>query len=147
MSSRTRWLLAVAGCLLASTLAYFAGGLTAQEKKVILPRVYELRTYTTFPGRLDALNARFRDHTMKLFEKHGIKSEIYWIPTDPKLKDNTLIYIVSHESEEAAKKSWDAFRADPDWIKARDASEKDGKIVDKVASVFMTLTDYSPRAK
>ena len=109
--------------------------------------IYELRTYTTFPGRLDALNARFRDHTMKLFEKHGMKNEMYWVPTDPKLKDNTLIYVVSHASEDAAKKSWDAFRADPDWIKARDASEKDGKIVEKVTSVFMTLTDYSPGGK
>ncbi len=146
MRFNTRVLFAAAGCLLACTLAYFAGTTTGQEKKVN-PRVYELRTYTTHPGRLDALNARFRDHTLKLFEKHGMKNEMYWIPTDPKLKDNTLIYIVSHASEEAAKKSWDAFRADPDWIKARDASEKDGKIVAGVTSVYMTLTDYSPAGK
>ncbi|WP_254507380.1 NIPSNAP family protein [Anatilimnocola floriformis] len=115
---------------------------TAQEKAVAA-RVYELRTYTTHPGRLPALNKRFADHTMKLFEKHGMKNEMYWVPTDPKLADNTLIYIISHESEEAAKKSWDAFRADPDWVKARDASEADGKIVLKVESVFMKKTDYS----
>jgi hypothetical protein len=144
MSSRTRCLLAAAGCLLAMTLAYFAGNSTGQEKRVTVPRLYELRTYTTHPGRLDALNARFRDHTMKLFEKHGMKNEMYWIPTDPKLKDNTLIYVVSHESQEAAEKSWAAFQRDPDWIKARDASEKDGKIVMKVERVYMTLTDYSP---
>jgi hypothetical protein len=93
---------------------------------------------------LPALNARFRDHTMKLFEKHGMKNEMYWIPTDEKLKNNTLIYIVSHDSLDAAKKSWDAFRADPEWHKARDASEKDGKIVAKVESVYMTKAEYSP---
>lgn len=105
--------------------------------------VYELRTYTALPGRLDALNARFRNHTIKLFEKHGMKNIGYWVPQDDPKKSNTLIYIVSHKSREAAKKSWDAFRADPDWIKARDASEKDGKIVDKVESVFMDPVDYS----
>lgn len=114
----------------------------AQEKKSV-ERVYEMRTYTTHPGRLPALNKRFRDHTMKLFEKHGMQNESYYVPTDPKLAENTLIYIISHESEDAAKKSWDGFRKDPDWIKARDASEADGKIVLKVESVFMKKTDYS----
>ncbi|WP_425618382.1 NIPSNAP family protein [Anatilimnocola sp. NA78] len=114
----------------------------AQEKAV--PRVYELRTYTTHPGRLPALNKRFQEHTLKLFEKHGMKNEMYWIPTDSTKSENTLIYVISHESEAAAKKSWDAFRTDPDWIKARDASEADGKIVLKVESVFMTKAPYSP---
>ena len=147
MTIRVRNLLAATGCVLAITLAYFAGTTTGQEKKVTAPRLYELRTYTTHPGRLDALNARFRDHTLKLFEKHGMQNEMYWIPTDPELSKNTLIYVVSHDSAEAAKKSWDAFRADPEWVKARDASEKDGKIVEKVVSVYMTLTEYSPRGK
>ena len=147
MRSRTHCLLAAAACVLAASAAYVAGTSIAQEKKVTTPRLYELRTYTTLPGRLDALNARFRDHTLKLFEKHGMKNEMYWIPTDPALKDNTLIYVVSHESREAADKSWAAFRADPDWIKARDASEKDGKIVEKVVSIYMTRTDYSPGAE
>ena len=108
------------------------------------PRLYELRTYTTHPGRLPALHQRFRDHTTKLFEKHGMKNGMYWTPTDEKLADNTLIYVVSHDSKEAADKSWAAFRADPEWIKVRDASEADGKIVLKVESVFMLLTDFSP---
>ncbi|MFN0021969.1 MAG: NIPSNAP family protein [Pirellulaceae bacterium] len=108
-------------------------------------RVYELRTYYCLPGRLEALHKRFADHTLKLFEKHGMKNEMYWTPTDPKLKDHVLIYVVSHDSVEAAKKSWDGFRADPDWIKARDASEKDGKIVEKVESVYMTATAFSPK--
>jgi hypothetical protein len=131
--------------LLIAVTVMLAQILTATAEEKPMGRVYELRTYTTLPGRLDALNKRFREHTLKLFEKHGMKNEMYWIPTDPKLKDNTLIYIVSHESEEAAKKSWDAFRADPEWIKARDASEVDGKIVAKVESVFTTEADYSPK--
>jgi hypothetical protein len=110
-------------------------------------KLYELRTYTTHTGRLPALNARFKNHTMKLFEKHGMKNIMYWIPTDPKLKDNTLIYILSHASEEAAKKSWDAFLNDPEWKAARDASERDGPIVAKAERVYMTLADYSPGAK
>ena len=135
--------LLVAGIVIVGGAAFAAGFLAGQEKK--MPRVYELRTYTTLPGRLPALNKRFAEHTMKLFEKHGIKNEMYWIPTDAERKDNTLIYIVSHESEDAAKKNWAAFQADPDWIKARDASEKDGKILAKPPErVFMTLTDYSP---
>ena len=133
----------VFGCALA--LLCTATMVVAQEKK--MSRVYELRTYTTHPGRLNALNTRFRDHTLKLFEKHGMKNEMYWIPTDPVRRENTLIYIVSHDSEEAAKKSWEAFRTDPDWIKARDASEADGKIVLKVEAVFMSLADFSPPAK
>jgi len=109
-----------------------------------MPRLYELRTYTTLEGRLPALEKRFKDHTCKLFEKHGMKNGMYWIPTDPKLKDNTLIYVVSHDSQEAADKSWKAFQADSEWIKVRDASEADGKIVAKVERVFMTLADWSP---
>src|SRR5687767_11053332 len=115
---------------------------SAQEKK--MPRLYELRTYTTLEGRLPALEKRFKDHTCKLFEKHGMKNGMYWIPTDPKLKDNTLIYVVSHDSQEAADKSWASFVKDPEWIKVRDASEADGKIVMKVDRVYMTLADWSP---
>ena len=133
------------GCALFASTMFTTTMLVAQEKP--MSRVYELRTYTTHPTRLPALLTRFRDHTLKLFEKHGMKNELYWIPTDEARKDNTLIYIVSHDSEAAAKKSWDAFRNDPDWVKARDASEADGKIVLKVESVFMTLADFSPAAK
>jgi hypothetical protein len=105
--------------------------------------VYELRTYTTVEGRLDALLARFRDHTTRLFEKHGMKNVGYWIPADEPRSKNTLIYLLRHESREAAKKSWDAFRKDPEWIKARTASEAGGKIVEKVESVFLTPTEFS----
>lgn len=125
----------------------FAVGFSIGQEKKMSGRIYELRIYTTLPGRLPALNKRFADHTTKLFEKHGMKNGMYWTPTeDPRnaRKENTLIYVVSHESQEAADASWKAFQADPDWIKARDASEKDGKIVEKVERVFMSLTDYSP---
>ena len=125
-------------------LAAFSAGLSIGEEKKVDTRVYELRTYTTLPGRLPALNKRFAEHTLKLFEKHGMKNEMYWIPTDAERKDNTLIYVVSHDSQEAADKSWKAFLADPEWHAARDASEKDGKIVAKVEKVFMTRTEYSP---
>ena len=108
--------------------------------------IYELRTYTTLPGRLPALNARFKNHTLKLFEKHGMKNILYWTPTDAERSQDTLIYVIWHKSEEAAKKSWEAFQADPDWVAARNDSEKDGKILSKVDSVKMRATDYSPQA-
>ena len=115
------------------------------EKQAAPAGVFELRTYTTLEGRLPNLHARFKNHTLKLFEKHGMKNVMYWTPTDDKLSANTLIYVLWHASPEAAKKSWDGFRADPDWHKARDESEKDGKIVAKVESVYMTLTEFSPK--
>ena len=107
-------------------------------------RVFEIRTYTAAPGKLDALNARFRDHTIKVFDKYGMKSIGYWVPQDAPLKDNTLIYVLAHESREAAAKSWTAFRADPDWVKAKADSEKDGPLTTKVEFVFVDPTDYSP---
>src|SRR5688572_22099567 len=107
-------------------------------------RVVELRTYTAAPGKLDVVNRRFRDHTVKLFTKHGMTHVGYWTPADPPLSENTLIYVIAHESREAAKKSWDAFRKDPDWIKARDESQKDGSLTAKVESVYLNPVDYSP---
>lgn len=107
-------------------------------------RVFEMRTYYCLPGRLDALNKRFRDHTVALFKKHGIESIAYFTPVEEKDgKSNKLVYIIAHESRESAKKSWDAFRNDPEWKKAQAASEADGKIVDHVESVFLDPTSYS----
>ena len=106
-------------------------------------RVYELRTYHCAPGRLEALKTRFRDHTTKLFAKHGMKNIGYWTPADAPDSQNTLIYIVAHESRAASEKSWAEFNDDPDWKAVRDASQKDGKIVEKVDSVYMTPTDFS----
>ena len=138
-----RTILTTAAGLTLAAIAFAAGLTLAQEKKME-GRLYELRTYTTLPGRLPALHKRFADHTLKLFEKHGMKNGMYWTPTDEARKDNTLIYIVSHDSQAAADKSWNDFRADPDWVKASGASEADGKIVAKVDRVFMKLVDYSP---
>jgi hypothetical protein len=108
------------------------------------PRYFELRTYYAAAGKLDALNARFRDHTNKLFKKHGMEIIGFWEQTEPKVADEKLIYILAYPSKDAADKSWKAFRDDPDWKKAREASEKDGVLVKKVESVWMTPTDYSP---
>ncbi|HXE81537.1 MAG TPA: NIPSNAP family protein [Vicinamibacterales bacterium] len=107
-------------------------------------RVFEIRTYTTHDGRLDALHARFRNHTMRLFEKHGMTNVAYWTPSDPALARNTLVYVLVHPSREAAKRSWEAFLNDPEWKKVKADSEADGPIVAKVDSVFGDATDYSP---
>lgn len=108
--------------------------------------VYELRIYTCNEGKLDALLARFRDHTCTLFEKHGIKNIGYWVPVDEENgSKTTLIYIIEHKSRDAAKANWKSFGADPDWQVARKASEAGGKILaQSPESIFMTPTEYSP---
>jgi hypothetical protein len=108
-------------------------------------RVYEMRTYYAAPGKLDDLNKRFRDHTLRLFEKHGIENIGYWTPIDN--TNNVLIYIIAHPSREAAKKNWAEFFADPDWKAAAKASEANGKLVSKVDARFMQAVDYSPAIK
>lgn len=139
MSRRTMFFIP---CALVVTMAggYQLGFAAARQE----PRVYELRTYTTLPGRLPALNARFRDHTMKLFEKHGMRNEMYWVPADSARRDNTLIYVVSHKSRAAADASWRAFGADSAWTRVQKASEADGAIIARLERVYMTPTDYSP---
>jgi NIPSNAP len=106
-------------------------------------RVFELRTYTCYEGKLPDLLARFRDHTIKIFEKHGMTSIGYWTPQDAPLHNTTLIYMLAHPSREAAAKNWEAFRKDPEWQKVQKESEANGKIVAKVESVFMDPTDFS----
>lgn len=112
-------------------------------------KVYEMRTYVTNEGKLDALLKRFRDHTCKLFEKHGIENIGYWVPLEKADgSENTLIYIIAHASRDAAKASWKAFGADPEWQAARKASEEGGKILAKAPdAVFMDTTPYSPAVK
>ena len=124
--------------LSAAAAASLPGAAAAQSN-----RVFELRTYYTLPGRLPNLLARFRDHTVKLFEKHGMTNVGYWVPADAPGSENTLIYVLAHASRDAAKRSWDAFRTDPAWLKARAESEKDGKIVDKVEAVYLNPVDFS----
>ena len=103
--------------------------------------IYELRTYTSHEGKLENVLNRFENHTMALFEKHGIRNIGYWVSED---QDNTLIYIVAHESRDSAKQSWKSFVSDPEWKEARTASLADGPIVDKIESVYMNKTPYSP---
>jgi hypothetical protein len=107
--------------------------------------VYELRVYHTYEGKLDDLLRRFREHTTGLFEKHGMKNVAYWTPTDEPLKGKTLVYIIAHPSRDAATANWKAFRDDPEWQSVRDKSEANGKIVEKVDSTFLVMTDFSPK--
>ena len=106
-------------------------------------KIYELRTYTCEPGKLDALKARFRDHTVRIFNKHGMESVGYWVPEDPERSSNTLIYILAHPSREAADKNWKEFADDPEWKKVQAESEASGKIVQKVERVWMDPTEFS----
>jgi hypothetical protein len=107
--------------------------------------VYELRIYHVVPGKLDALLARFRDHTDKLFARHGMKSVAYWTPVDEPQKGVTLIYILQHPSRTAATENWKAFQDDPEWKSVKAKSEENGKLAEKIDSTFMSLTDFSPR--
>lgn len=114
------------------------------EKKVDT-RIFELRTYTAAPGKIDALNARFRDHTNKLFEKHGMTIIGFWMPMKQTEGEEKLIYILAYPSKEASDKSWNAFRDDPEWKKVVAETEKNGRLLSKAPeSVYMNPTDYSP---
>ena len=123
--------------MLATTLATFAA-----DKDT---RVFEMRTYYAAPGKLDDLHTRFREHTVKLFEKHGITSIGYWVPIDN--ADNKLIYVLAYPSRDARETSWKEFQADEDWKKAREQSEANGKLVTKVEQLFLSATDFSPEIK
>jgi len=119
----------------------FDGATTANAQG---PKVFELRTYTTLDGRLPNLLARFGDHTMRIFENHDMHNVGYFVPQDSPASENTLIYVISHDSREAAEKSWGAFRDDPQWQRVRAESQVDGEIVSNVESVFMEATGFSP---
>jgi NIPSNAP len=107
--------------------------------------VYELRVYHTFEGKLDDLLTRFREHTTRIFEKHGMTNVAYWTPADEPLKGKTLFYVIAHASREAATANWKAFGEDPEWKSVQSKSEANGKLVKKVDSTFLLLTDFSPR--
>jgi len=119
-------------------------GKTTESKAAGKDRVFELRTYTANEGKLEALHARFRDHTTKLFEKHGMTNVGYWSPKEAPLSQNSLIYVLAYPSREAANKSWEEFREDSEWKKVKQESEAKGELVKKVDSVYMDPTDYSP---
>ena len=131
------------------TVLFFAAAMAAS---ITIPpagaqehgRVFELRTYTCNEGKLPALLARFRNHTTRIFEKHGMTNIAYWVPQDAPASQNTLIYIIAHASREAAKRNWEEFGKDPEWQKVQKESEANGKLVSKVESVFMDAADFSP---
>ena len=106
-------------------------------------RFFEMRTYIAPEGKLEALHARFRDHTTALFEKHGMTNLGYWVPAEGPEAANTLVYILAYPSREAREASWQAFIADPEWTKAKEASEVNGPLVEKVIAQFLSPTDYS----
>ena len=142
---KNKWLV-LGGTTLVFLAGMFAGSLVqsavlhAQAGK----HVFELRTYTAPDGKLGELHARFRDNTIRIFNKHGMKSVIYLAPQDAPESANTLIYILEHPSREAAKKAWADFQADPEWIKVAADSQVNGRLTTKVVSVFADPTDYSP---
>ena len=145
MATRKRFVLA--GVAVVFGAGFMLGSITqgiqdAQAQSAT--RVFELRTYTAPEGKLVNLQARFRDHTMDLFEQHGMTNIGYWTPQDEPHSLNTLVYIISHDSREAAATSWDAFRSDPEWREVSRASQVDGRIVSNVESVFLDPTDFSP---
>ncbi len=107
-------------------------------------RVFELRTYTTPEGKLPNLQARFRDHTMEIFENHGITNIGYWTPQDEPNSANTLTYLIAHSSREAAAANWEAFLGDPEWQEVSRASQVDGRILTGVVSIFLDPLDFSP---
>ena len=132
----------VLGTLFASTLLLGTRATAADTPPT--DKVYELRVYHASPGKLEALHARFRDHTCKLFQKHGMELIGFWTPTQGEEAKDTLIYIIAFPSVEAQKKAWQAFRADPEWIKVKAESEKEGSLTTKVESKSLKATDYSP---
>ncbi len=117
------------------------------DAKQTATTVYELRIYHAAPGKLGELLARFRDHTTKLFEKHGMRVIAYWTPLDEPEKGNMLIYILQHPSREAAVANWKSFQEDPEWKRVKQESEANGKLAEKIDSTYMALTDFSPQLR
>ena len=140
--------------MLAAAMVFLAGGLILGSNLMGRAsaqggssdgRVYELRTYHANDGKIESLHNRFRNHTNYLFVKHGMTLIGYWTPTDDKDgAGKTLVYLLAHDSRDAAKASWTAFGGDPAWRAAYADSIKDGRLVGKIDSVFMAATDYSP---
>jgi hypothetical protein len=138
---------ALTGCLV--LLAFFAG-LAINQQAVIeaqgMTKVYELRTYTTNEGKLQNLLARFGGGETDLFVKHGMTSVGYWVPDDPELSQNTMVYMLAHANRDAAADSWKKFGADPAWKAMSKSSQVDGQILMKggVKSMFLNPTNFSP---
>ncbi len=136
-------LLILAAVLTAAVIGFRFGQITTANAAAG-GRVFEIRTYTAAPGKLEALHARFRDHTLAIFKKHNMTSVGYFAPTDEPRSTDTLTYILAFPSRDAAKQSWADFRNDPEWQKVSKESEANGRLVTHVDSVFAEATDYSP---
>lgn len=139
MKSTSLATLLVGSCLLAVNAS------AAESAKPADPRFFELRTYWSPEGKLPDLQARFREHTLTIFKKHGIENVAYWTPVDN--KENKLVYLLAYPSKEAREKSWKEFFADPEWKEVAKKTEANGKIVSKVESVYLVATDFSPVVK
>ena len=107
-------------------------------------KVFELRTYTATPGNLDNLHARFRNHTTRIFRKHGMEVVGYWSPTSEEEREDTLVYLLAHDSQDAANASWQAFIGDPEWSEVAEESNRNGQILGGIERKYMVATDYSP---
>ena len=127
--------------------ALIPGAIAKAAEPASSTTVYELRVYHAAEGKLDALLARFRDHTIKIFAKHHMRSIAYWTAIDEPAKGNTLIYILEHPSRETAAANWKSFEDDPEWKSVKAKSEENGKLVDKVDSTYMALTTFSPHIR
>lgn len=145
--------LARAGALLAAVAVGYAAGAIradagsvawAEASAVSADRVFELRTYTAADGKHEALLTRFRDHTLRIFEKHGMVNVGYWTPQDEPGAGRTLVYLLAHESREAAERSWAAFMEDPEWQSVAEASQRDGRLIVGLERVYLDPTDFSP---
>ncbi len=125
------------------------GGLVRSAEATVAPpaqatQVFELRTYTAAEGKQDDLLARFRNHTLRIFEKHGMTNVAYWTPQDEPLSDNTLIYVLAHPSREAADAAWRAFGSDPEWQQVAEESQRNGRLIAGLERVYLEPTDFSP---
>ena len=133
------------GVLMCVAVGAFFAGLLASPNQVAqaqaMDHVFELRTYTTEEGQLPMLLARFGGGETALFEKHGMTGVGYWVPVDEPESQNTLVYLLAHESREAAAASWRAFGGDPEWRTMREAQPV---TLTNLVSVFMSPTDFSP---
>jgi hypothetical protein len=142
------WLSLTLGITMVVVAAGFVGtgpiGGGAPVQAQTSSRVFELRTYTAHPGKFEAMKARFREHILPLFKKHNLTLVGFWTYADGPAAENALVYILSHESREAAKKNWAAFIADPVRVKVWAETEKDGPINLKVESVYINPFDMSP---
>ena len=146
-TTMTRFCRSVLIVLAVSIVSVAVGGETPPANRSAAgdSRCFEMRTYYAAPGKLEALNARFRDHTCRLFRKHGMEIVGFWMPVDQEQgAGHKLVYLLAHKSREAARISFADFANDPEWKKARTESEANGKLVTNVESVFMSATDYSP---